>query len=346
MNRFTLKSMPVALALALACGAANAQSSVTVYGNVNAGLVASNFELTGQTPILGTNTGLVNKFQMVDNSSLWGVRGKEDLGNGLYAGFTLEGGLNIQNGTGGQDFRTQGRIFGRNSEIKLGGSFGEFYAGYVLSPAGLQLLLAADPWYWDGNQAGMGWVIQQANYTQTNYLRTPGTIGYRSPDFNGLTFQLAYSPSDRSNVYGTSKDIGGAVTYRSGPLTVGAGFDRSHGLSNDLPQNKLWDVVGSYDFGAVKPAFSYTRTTVNNVDYSSYVLAATAPVGKAGLVKAAYGHLNDCLCTTSKSAYNRVSLGYQHSLSKRSNVYANLSRSKADGLSAINTLELGMGHSF
>lgn len=346
MNRYNLKSIPAALALAFVCCAASAQSSVTVFGSVNAGLVASNFELTGQTPILGTNTALINKFQMVDNSSLWGVRGKEDLGGGLYAGFNLEGGLNIQNGTGGQDFKTQGRIFGRNSEIKFGGSFGEVYGGYVLSPAGLQLLLAADPWYWDGNQAGMGWVIQQANYTQTNYLRTPGTIGYRSPDLNGITFQLAYAPSDRANVYGTSKDVGGAVTYRNGPLTVGLGFDRSHGLSNDVPVDKLWDIVGSYDFGVVKPAFSYTRTSVNNVDYTSYVLAATAPVGSAGLVKAAYGHLDDCLCSTTKSAYKRVSLGYQHNLSKRTNVYTNISQSKADGLSAVNTLEFGMGHSF
>lgn len=346
MKRLFVKSLPIAIALALSSGAAHAQSAVTVYGSLNVGLVASNFKTTGQTPVQGTNAALNNKFQMMDNSSLWGVRGKEDLGGGLYAGFSFEGGINLNNGTGGQDFATQGRLFGRNAEIKLGGDFGEFYAGYVLSPAGLQLLLAADPWYWNGNQAGMGWTIQQANYTQTNYLRTVGTIGYRSPDFNGVTFQLAYSPSNRENVYGTSKDIGGALTYRSGPLTVGVGFDRSHGLTNDIPTNHMYDIVGSYDFGFVKPAFSYTRSSVNNVDYTSYVLAATAPLGGAGLLKAAYGHLNDCLCNTTRSELSRISLGYQHNLSKRTNLYTNVSRSKAEGLSAANTFEVGVEHNF
>lgn len=346
MKTIQLKTLPLAIAISLACGAASAESSVTLYGDINAGVVASNFKTTGQTPVQGTNTALNNSFQMMDNSSLWGVKGKEDLGGGLYAAFTLEGGLNIQNGTGGQDFKTQGRIFGRDAELKLGGSFGEFYAGYVLSPAGLQQLLAADPWYWNGNQAGMGWVIQQANYTQTNYLRTPGTLGYRSPNLNGVTFQLAYAPSDRANVYGTSRDIGGALTYRNGPLLLGVGFDQSHGLSNDVPQDSMWDIVGGYDFGVVHPSFSYTKSSVNNVNYSSYVLAMTAPMGPSGLLKAAYGHLNDCLCSASKAALYRASLGYQHNLSKRSNVYVNLSQSKAEGLDAANTLEVGMEHSF
>ena len=346
MNNCAWKSLPAALALTLTCGAACADSSVTVYGDVNVGLVSSNYKTTGQTPVQGTNTTLANSFQMVDNSSLWGVKGKEDLGGGLYAGFRLEGGLNINNGTGGQDFKTQGRIFGRDAEIKLGGNFGEFYAGYVLSPAGLQLLLAADPWYWNGNQAGMGWTIQQANYTQTNFLRTVGTLGYRSPDLNGFSFQLAVAPSDKSNVYGTSQDIGGAFTYRNGPLLLGAGFDRSHGLNNDVPQDHMWDIVGGYDFGVVHPSFSYTKSSVNNVNYSSYVLAMTAPAGRSGLLKAAYGHLNDCACAATKAALSRISLGYQHNLSARSNVYANLSQSKATGLSAANTFELGMEHSF
>lgn len=346
MNHLQLKALPLALTLALACGAAAAQSSVTIYGNVNMGLVSSNYKASGQTPIQGTNYGISNGFNMVDNSSLWGMKGKEDLGGGLYAGFSLEGGLNINNGTGGQDFKSQGRIFGRDAEIKLGGSFGEFYAGYVLSPAGLQLLLAADPWYWNGNQAGMGWTIQQANYLQTNYLRTPNTIGYRSPNMGGLSLQLAVAPGEKNNVYGTSQDIGGALTYRNGPLFLGAGFDRSHGFANNVSQDHMWDIVGGYDFGVVKPSFSYTKSSVNDVSYSSYVLALTAPVGSAGLLKAAYGHLNDCLCNTSKSALYRASLGYQHNLSKRTNVYVNVSQSKAEGLSAANTFELGMEHSF
>jgi predicted porin len=338
----TIAMLSSILLFAFANGAANAQTSVTLYGSLDQGLVRSNYRPAGQTPVQGTNTDLHNRTQMMDNSSLWGMRGKEDLGDGNYVGFSLEGGINLYNGTSGQD----GRLFGRDAEIKLGNRYGELYLGYVLSPAGLQLLLAADPWYWNGNQAGMGWTIQQANYTQTNYLRTPNTIGFRSADYGGLTVQVAYAPADSGNIYGKSKDLGAAATYRNGAFFVGAGYDRSHGFENAVESDYMWDVVGGYDFGVVKPSFSYTRSLVNNVSYNSFVLAATAPAGPFGLLKAAYARLSDCACTTTKARLSRYSLGYQYNLSKRSNVYANVSKSKAKTLTAANTLEIGLATSF
>jgi predicted porin len=96
----------------------------------------------------------------------------------------------------------------------------------------------------------------------------------------------------------------------------------------------------------VKPSFSYTRSLVNNISYNSYVIAATAPLGPLGLLKAGYARLSDCACTTTSAALSRYSVGYQYNLSKRTNVYANLSQSKAKTLSAANTLELGIGTSF
>lgn len=339
----TISSLPpLLLLMALFNLPAHAQSNVVLYGSLDEGLVRSNYRVDGQTPVQGTNTALHSQNQVMDNSSLWGIRGKEDLGDGLYAGLSLEAGINMYNGTSGQD----GRLFGRDAEVKLGNKYGEIYAGYVLSPAGLQLLLAADPWYWNGNQAGMGWTIQQANYTQTNYLRTPNTVGFRSADYNGLTVQLAYALADNTNIYGKSKDVGATATYRSGPMFVGAGYDRSHGDTNDVESDYMWDVVGGYDFGVIKPGFSYTRSLVNNVSYNAYVLAATAPLGPMGLFKAGYARLSDCACTTQPAALKRYSLGYQYNLSKRTNVYANISKSVAETLASANTLELGMNLTF
>ena len=342
MKRINSKLTPMFMLLALAHQLASAQSSVTLYGSLDQGLVTSNYRVDGQTPVQGTNTGLHSKNQMMDNSSLWGIRGKEDLGDGFYVGLSLEAGINLYNGTSGQD----GRLFGRDAEVKLGNRYGEIYMGYALSPAGLQLLLAADPWYWNGNQAGMGWTIQQSNSTQTNYLRTPNTIGFRSADYNGLSVQLAYAVADNGNIYGKSKDIGATATYRNGPLFVGVGYDSSHGLNNNPHSDYMWDVVGGYDFGVVKPSFSYTRSLVNDISYNSYVIAATAPLGPFGLLKAGYARLSDCACTTKSAALSRYSIGYQYNLSKRTNVYANLSQSKAETLSAANTLELGIGTTF
>lgn len=339
-----MKSTISTLLLLSAClhGSAHAQTTVVLYGVLDEGLVTSNYRSAGQTPVQGTNTDLHSKNQVMDNSSRWGIRGREELGGGLYAAVSLEGGINVYNGSAGQD----GRLFGRDAEIKLGNQYGELYAGYVLSPAGLQLLLAADPWYWNGNQAGVGWTIQQANYTQTNYLRTPNTVGLRSADYHGLTVQLSYALADPGNIYGKSKDVGASATYRHGPMFVGIGYDRSHGFGNDKQSDYMWDVVGGYDFGVVKPSFSYTRSLVANVNYHAYVIAATAPFGPFGLLKAAVARLSDCACTTTRAALSRYSLGYQYDLSKRTNLYTNLSKSVAKTLSSANTLELGLATSF
>lgn len=338
-----LRVSSLLLLSALGCHHASAQTAVVLYGLLDQGVVKSNYRDVGQTPVQGTNTGLKRDYQMMDNSSRWGLRAKEDLGNGLYAGISLEAGVNLYNGTSGQD----GRLFGRDAEIKLGNQYGELYMGYALSPAGLQLLLAADPWYWDGNQAGMGWTIQQAHYTQTTYLRTANTVGFRSANWGGLTVQMAYAMADETNTGGKSKDVGAAVTYRSGPMFIGAGYDRSHGYDNAPDSNYMWDVVGGYDFGVVKPSFSYTRSLVNNVRYNSTVLAATAPLGAAGLLKAAVARLSDCACVRGTEArLMRYSLGYQYNLSKRTNVYSNISQSKARTLDAANTFELGMATAF
>jgi len=333
---------PVLLMLAFCSHHVRAQTSAVLYGSLDQGLVKSNYDLNGHTPVQGTNTDLRRDFQMVDNSSLWGIRAREDLGNGMYAGVSLEAGINLYNGTSGQD----GRLFGRDAEIKLGNAYGELYMGYALSPAGLQLLLAADPWYWNGNQAGMGWTIQQANYTQTTYLRTANTVGFRSANYNGLTVQMAYAAGESNTTDGKSKDVGAALTYRNGNMFVGAGYDRSHGFFNDPESNYMWDVVGGYDFGVVKPSFSYTRSLVNNVRYYSIVLAATAPLGPFGLLKAGVARLNDCACTTTKATLSRYSLGYQYNLSKRTNLFTNISKSHAKTLAATNSIEIGMATGF
>ena len=70
-------------------------------------------------------------------------------------------------------------------------------------------------------------------------------------------------------------------------------------------------------------------------------------MGAAGLIKAHYSRLDDVVtATAAKEALSRVGVGYQHSLSKRTNVFTHLSRSKADTFTAKNVAEVGVEHSF
>src|SRR5256885_2346405 len=111
-----IKMNRVALAVLAVLGSTTvmAQSSVTIYGRINT---------TVEREKIGDQT--VNK--MENNSSRWGMRGVEDLGGGLKAGFVLESGFASDTGMGSSS--TGALTFGRQSEVNLSGSFGKIRMG-------------------------------------------------------------------------------------------------------------------------------------------------------------------------------------------------------------------------
>ncbi len=95
---------------ALAATSAHAQSSVTLYGIIDAGISYAN-----NAARTGGNDSLVKYDDGVAQGSRWGLKGAEDLGGGLKAIFTLENGFNSGNGTLGQG----GAMFGRQAFVGL-----------------------------------------------------------------------------------------------------------------------------------------------------------------------------------------------------------------------------------
>jgi predicted porin len=332
-SKLKLKHIAIFAALVSAAGAASAQSSVTISGLLNVGIARGN---NGQTQLDGTSAN--GKFAMNDLLSNIAISGKEDLGGGMYAGFQLVSFIQVDNGA----LFDSSTLFSSRSVLKFGGHFGELYMGRSLTPANFQILFT-DPWGWNASSAQVGWQIQTANYKSSSYLRTNNTLGYVSPEINGFTVSMAHSTGE--NVVGN--DDGMTIDYKKGPLWLGVGYDQSRGMTNGPAKDHMADFVAAYDFGAIKPMLSYTSSKVANVSYRAYSLAATAPVGVQGTLKAAYARLNDCACVSGQSAaLSKISLGYQHDLSKRTALFANISRAKAQTLSATNTLEVGMQHGF
>src|SRR5215472_696059 len=94
------KTLMVAALTGVFASAAHAQSSVTLYGLIDAGITYTNNQ-GGHSAVQATS-GTVN-------GSRWGLRGAEDLGGGLKAIFTLENGFSIMNGTAKQSSRMFGR---------------------------------------------------------------------------------------------------------------------------------------------------------------------------------------------------------------------------------------------
>jgi predicted porin len=322
------------LSLSLIAATAAAQSSVSISGALKVAVAHGN---GGSTPVDGQ---VAKGWAMNDLSSALIFSGKEDLGGGLHAGFELASFLRVDDGSTWAS--TGGPFYSRRSVVTLGGSFGEVYLGRSLTPQQLMALLS-DPWYWDGSAAHVGWQVQTANYTSTSYIRTNNTVGYVSPNMSGFVLSLAAAPGEGAH----SRDVGGSLTYSNGPVWVGVAHDRSHGFFNDATDNSVTTLVGAYDFGVVRPLASYTRSRVNGVSYTGMSLAFTAPVGANGLVKGHVSRLDDFdTSTVAKESLSKLAIGYQHSLSKRTNLFAHYSRAKGEGRTATSAVEFGMEHSF
>src|SRR4051794_28128398 len=119
-QRKRMKKIATLAVFAAVSASASAQSNVTLFGvlDVNARYV-KNDDLKLKS--LAGN-GL--------NTSRLGVRGTEDLGDGLKAGFWLETGLNVDTGT--QSDST--RFWNRRATVSLLGNFGEVRLGRDFTP--------------------------------------------------------------------------------------------------------------------------------------------------------------------------------------------------------------------
>jgi GBP family porin len=106
------KTLIVAAVSASFATAASAQSSVTLYGIVDAGFTYVNNEATAQGDA-NTHNATVRLAGSNVQDSRWGLKGQEDLGRGMKAIFTLESGFDVTNGRSQQD----GRIFGRQAFV-------------------------------------------------------------------------------------------------------------------------------------------------------------------------------------------------------------------------------------
>lgn len=250
-------------------GVAHAESSVTLYGLVDAGY---GFKQT-ETKFRGDYQG--NKVRVrengvdsgVLNGNRWGLKGKEDLGNGTSAIFVLESGFNLNNGKSAQG----GRLFGRQAYVGLAGdSWGTFTIGRQYNAADT-FVAPVDPF---GTAGGLA--SATAVFGSSLSERNDGVIKYVTPNYSGFQFGLGLVHSDKeektntaTGSYKETKRQIGVTTglgFTSGPIYLGASFDYIDGKhKNTNPGNledvrtktKAWNVGATYDFDVVKLHLMY-----------------------------------------------------------------------------------------
>jgi predicted porin len=347
---------------------AHAQSSVTLYGIIDEGIELN----TNATHVVnGVNVGGRRVYlDSIDgqNGSRWGIRGAEDLGDGLKAIFDIQGGININTGAFGQG----GTPFGRTTYVGLSSNrYGTLTLGrqYDLVVVFVQPVTSTG---YIGGSTTFGHPVDLDNLV--NSLRVNNSIKYVSPDYNGFTFGAEASLGGQpGNITGGSGYSFGA-SYLRGPLTLGAGYnffknptgptagtglftDNVSGatsLSGALNSNyvtassyQVAGIGGTYAIGPAIIGLTYTNVQYGNVASLGGVSPKFNNI-EAGLrwnfspsffVGAAYNYTTSTGVrahgnTLGNQHYNQVSVLADYFLSKRTDVYFTGAFQKASGTSS------------
>ncbi|MBN3787476.1 porin [Burkholderia sp. Ac-20353] len=347
-KRLTLLALPAALA---ATGA-HAQSSVTLYGIVDAGIAY----VRNAQDASGNNAKNLVKFSSGNLSgSRWGLRGTEDLGGGLAALFQLENGFNVGTGALGQGSRE----FGRKAIVGLThNTWGTVTLGRQYDPiVDLVQGVTADN-YFGGVFATPG---DLDNYD--NSLRVSNSVKYTSPLISGFQFEALYGLGGVAGSTGSGRTYSFGLSYANGPLSLGAGYFFTNGGTTTANGVRTWTsssdtlfntvinqgfasaksiqivrVGGQYVLGPATFGLAYSNTQYGADTLSAFSQTAKFNNGSAFLnwqfspaLRAGVGYNYTSLTGPTSAHYNQVNVGGDYALSKRTDVYALFGYQKASG---------------
>ncbi|MEJ8795776.1 porin [Trinickia caryophylli] len=341
-----------------------AQSSVTLYGTVDAGVIYStNQQTTNASGAVGSGHAVqLSGGNLVP--SRWGLMGAEDLGGGLKASFDLEN--QFLTGTGAM--LQSGALFNRQAWVGLGkdgigtlaigrqyDSYSDFLGVYASSNNWATLY---------GSHLGDVDNLNEA-FNFNNALK------FTSANFHGLTFGATFSFGGQAGNFAAKRGYAVAAAYARGPISLSAGYlslnqpldaalGGSSGYIGDFScsnpgaaycqlQNsvsmKAWGVGGSLAIDKATVAVVYTHT---RLAHSQYFASAVQPAGAdvqfdiaelngvyaltpAWTLGAAYIFNNARPDGGSATRFHQVNLGTNYALSKRTALYTVLIAQKASG---------------
>ena len=347
------KTLLVAALTGVFATVAHAQSSVTLYGLLDAGISYTNNVRTST----GTGSNDIRLGSGLMQGNRWGLKGAEDLGGGLKAVFDLENGFNIGTGSSSQG----GREFGRNAYVGLSsdqagtvtlGRQNEFMYDYVghLSLANF-----------NGN-GGTSFAHPLDNDNAAGTFRVDNSVKYTSANYNGLTFGGLYGFSNQAGGFANNRAYSFGANYDNGPIKAALGYTQlnnsgspvanasggavdsstaSGDASFTAQRQRTYGGGANYTFGPANVGFVVTNTQLNNatgfgagsgsaypaaaVRFTNYEVNAHYSLTPALTLGAAYTYTDGKYNNGTNSAspkWNQFSLLSDYALSKRTDVYA------------------------
>ncbi|MFD1554478.1 porin [Paraburkholderia silviterrae] len=334
-------------------GAAHAQSSVTLYGLIDAGV---NYINHTQNATKGSSKAFTFG-DGVAQGSRWGLRGSEDLGGGLKAIFVLENGFNVGNGTAGQG----NSMFGRQAFVGLTKSdigsltFGRQYS-FSTDVLGGQYSTG-------GNTVSGNWAYHVNDVDQLTSSRISNSVKFQSVNFSGFTFGGLYGFSNTTSFAGSpagtttasSRAYSFGANYAYGPFSLGGAYTditypaaaspttfstslanvnttgSSTGVIRDL---RSFGFGGRYVFGPATMWLLWTNTRFAPVTGSSTLYNAYEAGAKYAFTPAFTGAVGYTYSRASglfTAHWNQVNASADYALSKRTDVYALVAYEDASG---------------
>ncbi|MBE5701611.1 MAG: porin [Sutterella sp.] len=358
-----MKKTLAAVAVLGAFAGSAVAADVTLYGLVDYSVRYQNLD----ADMAGVDkTNKVDMKSGANSGSRFGLKGTEDLGNGVKVGFVLENGFDADTGALGD--KKGNRLFDREAQLFVDGSFGRVSFGRVGQLASANgsygLLGVTGPFSTGYGDATSGLKFVGAN----GFTRFDNTITYMTPSFGGLTVYAQYSSSVSST--GTENESDTDRAYGIGAKFVGAGLTlvgvvdstnyQSFGegaVSKDMDDALTVTLGGNYDFQVAKVYFggqyfdnAKTVATTNViVDTnnnkakigSGYTLGSLGAEGwglglgvgvpvMGGTASAYAGYLDADSVDDSDASLKRFTgaVGYSYTFSKRTSMYSTLSYTK------------------
>ncbi len=320
------KILAAAVAGVFAAPVAFAQSSnVELYGRLNLGV--DNASATGATLTTGTvNQDYKSRMRQFDTGSRLGVRGAEDLGNGLRAIFQIESGVNGDNGQlssqGGQTNASAGVLGSRPTWAGLEGSFGNVKFG------------RQDIYWGNGtiNQTGpnhvntdLPWVTGGSGRVSAGTTRQSNVVTYTTPTVSGLNATLSWSPDTNAGGAPGITGIGNATNQAGGAgynnaENAAAGKNTNAQLLGLTARGAFGPFQAQYDFVTKTGTSDQTAigtTTVENATPRTFAnklgLAwRYVPAGQISLIATAIHLQNATVSSTERIAGSTMPSGLQN----------------------------------
>jgi predicted porin len=342
----------VACAAALAPQLASAQSSVTLYGRAVSGLAYIDHVYD---PVANAS---FSKSMVASNqwgTSMWGMKGKEDLGGGLAANFLLESGFELKNGATGSG------LFNRRAYVGLSNaSWGSFRVGK-------NLFISND--VWDLDPTGQQWVGSATLVRGRSWPGANNVVEYSTPDFGGFSATGQISFGEQA---GNSKALRGegiSMTYANQDLMLRAIYSARRNatatFTDVFSTSKETIIGGTYKFGPAKLYAAYDYITAPDAALTAASKLKHAWVGVRYDVTPALTLIGSVFHVKSDRVAGKATLGMvgaDYSMSKRTLLYASFgSVSNSSGANfgvdggisgnpAVNqgqrTIYAGIAHSF